>query len=45
MGKPFEGNELPEGTQFPVKHDSSLGLLGQKARKAARKRMLANQGV
>jgi hypothetical protein len=38
MGKPFEGNELPEGTPFPVKHDS-FGLLGQRARKLARRRM------
>jgi hypothetical protein len=34
MGEPFEGGRLPEGTVFPVKHDS-LGLLGQRARKAA----------
>jgi hypothetical protein len=45
MGKPFEGNELPEGTPFPVKHDSGFGLLGQRSRKTARKQMLANRGV
>jgi hypothetical protein len=37
MGKRFEGNELPEGTQFPVKHDSSH--VCRRDAKAARKRM------
>jgi hypothetical protein len=45
MGKPFEGNELPENTAFPIKHDSGLGLLGQRARKAARERMQQLQGL
>jgi hypothetical protein len=42
--EPYEGNELPENTMFPIRHDS-LGLLGQRGRKVARKRMLANRGV
>jgi hypothetical protein len=36
MGEPFEGNELPENTVFPVKSD---GFICRRDRKAYRKRM------